>query len=75
MSSPPLSQVAEQMLRESNNVIAENIARQLAIAMGLPATFGGAADAVMTELRRLGRDDADQPGGRQRAVAARRHRA
>ncbi|MFZ0003426.1 MAG: D-alanyl-D-alanine carboxypeptidase/D-alanyl-D-alanine-endopeptidase, partial [Trebonia sp.] len=54
VSSPPLSQVAEQMLRESNNVIAENIARQLAIAMGLPATFGGAADAVMTELRRLG---------------------
>ena len=42
------------MLRESNNVIAENIARQLAIAMGLPATFGGAADAVATELRRLG---------------------
>lgn len=54
VSSPPLSQVAEQMLRESNNVIAENIARQLAIAVGLPATFGGAADAVMTELRRLG---------------------
>jgi serine-type D-Ala-D-Ala carboxypeptidase/endopeptidase (penicillin-binding protein 4) len=54
VSSPPLSQVAGQMLRESNNVIAENMARQLAIAMGLPATFGGAADAVMTELRRLG---------------------
>jgi len=54
VSSPPLSQVAEQMLRESNNVIAENMARQLAIAMGLPATFSGAADAVMTELRRLG---------------------
>jgi D-alanyl-D-alanine carboxypeptidase/D-alanyl-D-alanine-endopeptidase (penicillin-binding protein 4) len=54
VSSPPLSQVAGQMLRESNNVIAENMARQLAIAMGLPATFSGAADAVMTELRRLG---------------------
>lgn len=54
VSSPPLSQVAEQMLTESNNVIAENMARQLAIAMGLPATFSGAADAVMTELRRLG---------------------
>jgi serine-type D-Ala-D-Ala carboxypeptidase/endopeptidase (penicillin-binding protein 4) len=54
VSSPPLSQVAEQMLRESNNVIAEDMARQLAIAMGLPATFSGAADAVMTELRRLG---------------------
>jgi serine-type D-Ala-D-Ala carboxypeptidase/endopeptidase (penicillin-binding protein 4) len=54
VSSPPLSQMAEQMLTESNNVIAENVARQLAIAMGLPATFSGAADAVMTELRRLG---------------------
>ena len=54
VSSPPLVQIADQMLRESNNVIAENVARQLAIAMGLPATFSGAADAVMTELRRLG---------------------
>jgi D-alanyl-D-alanine carboxypeptidase/D-alanyl-D-alanine-endopeptidase (penicillin-binding protein 4) len=54
VSSPPLYQVAEQMLQESNNVIAENLARHLAIAMGLPATFGGAANAVMTELRRLG---------------------
>jgi serine-type D-Ala-D-Ala carboxypeptidase/endopeptidase (penicillin-binding protein 4) len=54
VSSPPLSQVAEQMLQESNNVIAENLARHLAIAMGMPATFGGAAEAVMTEVRRLG---------------------
>jgi D-alanyl-D-alanine carboxypeptidase/D-alanyl-D-alanine-endopeptidase (penicillin-binding protein 4) len=54
VSSPPLYQIAEQMLQESNNVIAENLARHLAIAMGMPATFGGAAGAVMTELRRLG---------------------
>jgi D-alanyl-D-alanine carboxypeptidase/D-alanyl-D-alanine-endopeptidase (penicillin-binding protein 4) len=54
VSSPPLYQVAEQMLQESNNVIAENLARHLAIAMGMPATFGGAAGAIMTELRRLG---------------------
>lgn len=54
VSSPPLSEIAEQMLTESNNVIAENIARHLAIAMGMPATFSGAADAVMTELRQLG---------------------
>lgn len=54
VSSPPLSAMIDQMLRESNNVIAENVARHLAIAMGLPATFAGAADAVMTELRRLG---------------------
>jgi D-alanyl-D-alanine carboxypeptidase/D-alanyl-D-alanine-endopeptidase (penicillin-binding protein 4) len=54
VSSPPLSAIAGQMLDESNNVIAENMARHLAIAMGLPATFAGAADAIVTELRRLG---------------------
>ncbi len=54
VASPPLSQIAGQMLVESNNVIAENLARHLAIAMRLPATFSGAANAVMTEARRLG---------------------
>jgi serine-type D-Ala-D-Ala carboxypeptidase/endopeptidase (penicillin-binding protein 4) len=54
VSSPPLYEIAEQMLQESNNVIAENLARHLAIAMGMPATFSGAAGAVMTELRRVG---------------------
>jgi D-alanyl-D-alanine carboxypeptidase/D-alanyl-D-alanine-endopeptidase (penicillin-binding protein 4) len=54
VSSPSLAQVAEQMLQESNNVIAENLGRQLALAMGKPATFGGAAEAVQDELERLG---------------------
>jgi D-alanyl-D-alanine carboxypeptidase/D-alanyl-D-alanine-endopeptidase (penicillin-binding protein 4) len=54
VSSPPLSQVAGQMLVESNNVIAENLARHLAIAMKLPASFSGAASAVLTEVHRLG---------------------
>jgi D-alanyl-D-alanine carboxypeptidase/D-alanyl-D-alanine-endopeptidase (penicillin-binding protein 4) len=54
VTSPPLSAIAEQMLRESNNVIAENLARHVAMAMRLPATFAGSADAVLTELRRLG---------------------
>jgi D-alanyl-D-alanine carboxypeptidase/D-alanyl-D-alanine-endopeptidase (penicillin-binding protein 4) len=54
VSSPPVSEIAEQMLLESNNVIAENLARHVAIALGMPATFSGAADAVMTEARRLG---------------------
>lgn len=54
VSSPPLSAITEQMLLESNNVIAENLARHVAIALGLPATFTGAADAEVTELRRLG---------------------
>ena len=54
VSSPPLVEIAEQMLLESNNVIAENLARHVAIALGQPATFAGAADAEMTELRKLG---------------------
>jgi D-alanyl-D-alanine carboxypeptidase/D-alanyl-D-alanine-endopeptidase (penicillin-binding protein 4) len=54
VSSPPLAAMADQMLQESNNVIAENLARHVAIALGLPATFAGAAGANLAELRRLG---------------------
>jgi serine-type D-Ala-D-Ala carboxypeptidase/endopeptidase (penicillin-binding protein 4) len=54
VASPPLSAIVEQMLQESNNVIAENLARHVALATGEPASFSGAAGAVMTELRRLG---------------------
>jgi D-alanyl-D-alanine carboxypeptidase/D-alanyl-D-alanine-endopeptidase (penicillin-binding protein 4) len=54
VSSPPVSAIAEWMLLESNNVIAENLARQVAIAMGRPASFTGAAAAEATVLRRLG---------------------
>jgi serine-type D-Ala-D-Ala carboxypeptidase/endopeptidase (penicillin-binding protein 4) len=52
--SPPLSAIVEQMLQESNNVIAENLARHVALATGEPASFSGGAGAVITELRRLG---------------------
>jgi serine-type D-Ala-D-Ala carboxypeptidase/endopeptidase (penicillin-binding protein 4) len=52
--SPPLSAITGQMLRESNNVIAEDLARHVALASGQPATFSGAAAAVTTALRRLG---------------------
>ncbi len=54
VSSPPLSAIVDQMLEESNNVIAENLARQVAVATGQPASFSGAAAAVVAELRRLG---------------------
>ena len=54
VSSPPLSAVVQQMLQESNNVIAENLARHVAVAAGQPASFSGAAAAVTAELRRLG---------------------
>ncbi len=54
VSSPPVSAVVEWMLLESNNVIAENLARQVAIKMGQPASFAGAAAAETAALQRLG---------------------
>ena len=54
VTSPPLAQLAEQMLQESNNVIAENLARHVAIARGRPASFSGAAAAEESVLRGLG---------------------
>jgi D-alanyl-D-alanine carboxypeptidase len=52
--SPPLAQIVQWMLSESNNVIAETLARQVALATGKPATFSGAAAAVMAVDRSLG---------------------
>jgi D-alanyl-D-alanine carboxypeptidase/D-alanyl-D-alanine-endopeptidase (penicillin-binding protein 4) len=54
VSSPPLSAIVGWMLRESNNVIAEDLARQVALATGRPGSFRGAAAAVTAALRRLG---------------------
>jgi len=54
VTSPPLSAIVEQMLEESNNVIAEHLARHVALVTGEPASFSGAATAVTGELSRLG---------------------
>jgi D-alanyl-D-alanine carboxypeptidase/D-alanyl-D-alanine-endopeptidase (penicillin-binding protein 4) len=54
VSSPPLAEIVYQMLTESNNVIAENLARHVAVATGRPASFSGAAAAEIAVLRRLG---------------------
>ncbi len=54
VSSPTIAQLVQQMLTESNNVIAENLGRHVAIATGRPATFAGAAAGVEAELRHLG---------------------
>ena len=54
VQSPPMPAIVAQMLEESNNVIAENLARQVALATGEPASFSGAAQAVIDELGRLG---------------------
>jgi D-alanyl-D-alanine carboxypeptidase len=52
--SPSLSAIVGWMLRESNNVIAENLARQVALRTGRPASFAGAAGAVTAVAARLG---------------------
>jgi D-alanyl-D-alanine carboxypeptidase/D-alanyl-D-alanine-endopeptidase (penicillin-binding protein 4) len=54
VASPPLAEIVQWMLIESNNVIAENLARQVAIATRMPASFSGAAAAVTATDRRLG---------------------
>lgn len=52
--SAPVSVLVEQMLRTSDNVIAEVLGRQVAIAEHQPATFAGAAAAIRTTLAAQG---------------------
>jgi D-alanyl-D-alanine carboxypeptidase/D-alanyl-D-alanine-endopeptidase (penicillin-binding protein 4) len=52
--SPAVSALVDWMLRESNNVIAEDLARHVALATRRPASFSGAAAAVTAVLARLG---------------------
>jgi len=54
VTSPTLAQIVQWMLQESNNVIAETLARQVAIATGKPPTFAGAGQAVMAVDAKLG---------------------
>ncbi|MGN9792027.1 D-alanyl-D-alanine carboxypeptidase/D-alanyl-D-alanine endopeptidase [Streptomyces sp. OZ13] len=51
--SEPLSSVVERMLTDSDNDIAESLARQTAVATGDKASFAGAERAVTEQLRRL----------------------
>jgi D-alanyl-D-alanine carboxypeptidase/D-alanyl-D-alanine-endopeptidase (penicillin-binding protein 4) len=52
--SAPVQRLVEQMLSESDNVIAEVLTRQVAIALHKPASFAGGAGAVATSVSRLG---------------------
>jgi D-alanyl-D-alanine carboxypeptidase/D-alanyl-D-alanine-endopeptidase (penicillin-binding protein 4) len=54
VQSPPVSRMVEMMLSESDNIIAEGMARQVAIAKGKPASFDGAAEATKGVLTDLG---------------------
>ncbi|BCM68535.1 hypothetical protein EASAB2608_03869 [Streptomyces sp. EAS-AB2608] len=54
VTSPPLSALVERMLTNSDNDIAEALARHTALASGQPASFDGGAEAIATQLRKLG---------------------
>jgi serine-type D-Ala-D-Ala carboxypeptidase/endopeptidase (penicillin-binding protein 4) len=52
--SAPLLNLVEQMLANSDNTVAEMMARQVALARNQPASFAGGATAVLDELNALG---------------------
>jgi serine-type D-Ala-D-Ala carboxypeptidase/endopeptidase (penicillin-binding protein 4) len=54
VASPPLIRILEEMMRTSDNTIAELVARQVALAGNQPATFAGAGTAVQAQLTDLG---------------------
>ena len=54
VTSPPLSALVERMLTNSDNDIAEALARQTALATGRAASFSGGAAAIGSQLRGLG---------------------
>jgi len=61
VQSPPLVQITDWMLEQSDNILAEMLARQVAIAAGRPASFDGETDAMIAKLRAMGLpgDEAD----------------
>jgi len=67
VSSPPLSTLVERMLTNSDNDIAEALARQVALASGERPSFEGDAKAIHAQLQKLelplsGTDFADGSG-------------
>ena len=54
VESAPVVRQVEQMLSMSDNVLAETLARQVAIARDEPATFAGAAQAVTDAVEAAG---------------------
>ncbi|WP_306211161.1 D-alanyl-D-alanine carboxypeptidase/D-alanyl-D-alanine endopeptidase [Actinoplanes sp. RD1] len=54
VQSPPLVHIVDWMLEQSDNVLAEAMARQVALAAGQPASFDGAAKAMGDKLDELG---------------------
>jgi len=56
VSSAPLGVRMEQLMLASDNVLAETVGREVAVARGMPATFAGSAAAVASTLAEAGVD-------------------
>jgi serine-type D-Ala-D-Ala carboxypeptidase/endopeptidase (penicillin-binding protein 4) len=54
VESPPLLRLVDIMLVDSDNVVAESLARQVALAKGQPASYAGGAAATKAVLADLG---------------------
>ncbi|GAA0378794.1 D-alanyl-D-alanine carboxypeptidase/D-alanyl-D-alanine-endopeptidase [Micromonospora gifhornensis] len=54
VQSPPLIRLVDIMISDSDNIIGEALARQVALARGRPASFAGAASAMTEVLSELG---------------------
>jgi len=54
VKSPPLTALVERMLTNSDNDIAEALARQTAVAADEPASFKGGGAAIREQLKKLG---------------------
>ncbi|WIM96254.1 D-alanyl-D-alanine carboxypeptidase/D-alanyl-D-alanine-endopeptidase [Actinoplanes oblitus] len=61
VESPPLVQILDWMLQQSDNTLAEAVARQVPLAAGREASFDGTSEAMVQKLRDLGLngDEAD----------------
>ncbi|MGY1732649.1 D-alanyl-D-alanine carboxypeptidase/D-alanyl-D-alanine-endopeptidase [Geodermatophilus sp. SYSU D01045] len=57
--SAPVARLVEQALSQSDNLLADSLARHVALARGLPPTFEGAAEAVTGALADAGLDTPD----------------
>jgi serine-type D-Ala-D-Ala carboxypeptidase/endopeptidase (penicillin-binding protein 4) len=56
VSSAPVNQLVEHALRTSDNVLAEVLAREVALARDAEPTFAGAAHEILEALRQAGID-------------------
>ncbi|MEV6693256.1 D-alanyl-D-alanine carboxypeptidase/D-alanyl-D-alanine-endopeptidase [Micromonospora sp. NPDC051196] len=54
VQSPPLIRLVDIMISESDNIVGEALARQVALTRGRPASFAGAASAMTDVLSDLG---------------------